>query len=243
MILINPSVPLESFLPPTDFEHIHFIGNKDQNGLNTGTFFLHVHEWSVKMLTKAMAFPMFKPEIDLHVSVDQEAMQHIFNETEFARNVLFQPRIWYNTYEFHHGYEGKKGRLLVHFPGLEEDRWSHMSNWLSIVENYPGEWDVPYEQTMYPKEMKEYWTALRKAVEVRDRGEAVVREQGERPDPALSEAVNELSHAILFEADSPTAVSDATKTLDKSLLNFPIPAAPEKNQEKEGENKEEKNTA
>ncbi|KAB8556627.1 hypothetical protein FH972_025663 [Carpinus fangiana] len=201
LILINPSIPVSVFLPPTHlFPDVHFLGNRDQNGLNTGTFFLHVHEWSVKMLAKAIAFPMYRTEIDLGVSMDQEAMAHVFNDTtpyvpktsqdwdrlHEAENeldvkertkrrnlrssvggtngeILYQPRVWYNTYEWHHAYEGKKGNLLVHFPGLEDDRWRHMSDWLDVVENTPTKWDVPLEQTMYPDEVKDYYTGLAEA--------------------------------------------------------------------------------
>jgi hypothetical protein len=35
-------------------------------------------------------------------------------------------------------YEGKRGDLLVHFPGLEERRWPHMAKWLNIVETTPS---------------------------------------------------------------------------------------------------------
>ena len=83
-MLINPALPLSIFLPPVDLPYeVHYLGNKDHNGLNTGTFFLRISPWSVKMLTKAMSYPMWRPDVDLGVSMDQQAMTLIFNETEF----------------------------------------------------------------------------------------------------------------------------------------------------------------
>jgi hypothetical protein len=85
-------------------------------------------------MAKAFAYPLFRPDVDLGRSADQLATGTVANETKFWEGTLFQPRIWYNTYEFRHGYEGKMGRMLVQFPGLEEDRWIHMQKWLGIVE-------------------------------------------------------------------------------------------------------------
>lgn len=220
LILINPSIPLEAFLPPADFPHIHFLGNKDQAGLNTGTFFLHVHEWSVKMLTKVMAFPMFRPDVDLHISVDQEAMAHVFNESDFATGVLFQPRNWYNTYEFHHAYEGRKGHMLVHFPGLFEDRWSHMSRWLSVVENSPDEWTVPFDKTNYPQNITTYWDSLREGIKTLNKGEDVLAKQGDAAAEGSKTAIHDLKNVVLFEADSVGAVVNATIFAQDNIIEL-----------------------
>jgi galactosyl transferase GMA12/MNN10 family len=68
---------------------VHFLATKDHNGLNTGIFFMRAHEWSVKMMAKALAYPMFQSGVDLGASPDQVAMALIFNETEFSLNVLY----------------------------------------------------------------------------------------------------------------------------------------------------------
>ena len=76
------------------------------------------------MLSKAIALPMFT-DLDLGVSVDQTAMALVMNETEYHAEgeTLFQPREWYNLYQFKDHWEGDVGDLLVHFPGLDNDRW------------------------------------------------------------------------------------------------------------------------
>lgn len=164
-MLINPLIPLEPFLPPPDFSDIHFVGSKDQNGLNTGIFFIRVHPWAVKLLSQTLAYPEFKPEVDLGPAADQEAMQILFNHTAFLGNVLYQPRIWLNTFEWRHGYEGKKenGHLLVHFPGLEEDRWPHMQEWCSQVSERGNAWEIPYRNSSYPGWIRSFWEPLREA--------------------------------------------------------------------------------
>ena len=232
LILINPSVPLEIFLPPHDFQHIHFLGNRDQNGLNTGTFFIHVHEWSVKMLVKSMAYPMFLPDVDLTNSMDQKAMAYVINETEFRDGVMFQPRPWYNTYEWHHGYEGSKGSLLVHFPGLEQDRWKHMSDWLRVVENDPDEWDVPLEDTHYPNVTTQYWQIMRESVTVLNKAETALNNRGQEVMGihGMWEAMNELKSQVLFASDEIHVVKEKTAVLEGKMAEFdklppPAPAA------------------
>ena len=161
-IILNPAVGFDIFLPPGDYTHAHTMGGRDHNGFNIGIFFLRVHEWSVAMLSSTLAYPMVHPEVDLGTSPDQLALNLVCNQTEFRANVLYQPRPWYNTYEFLRGYEGQKGDLLVHFPGLAADRFKHMQDWLDIVETDPTAWEVPLEQTAYPSRLEEFWTVLRK---------------------------------------------------------------------------------
>lgn len=206
-MLINPSIPLRIFLPPAvtsadpTIPPPNFIGNKDHNGLNTGTFFLRVHPWSVHFLAQTLAFSAYQPSIDTGNSVDQFAMAHILNttspppdlvtESEYIGwdggggteeqrgamrvggsngEVLYQPRIWYNTYEWRHAYEGKEGNLLVHFPGLEEERWDHMQRWLTELEQRQDRWDVALDKTFYSKDVGDYWTVVTRAHAAFDEG-------------------------------------------------------------------------
>lgn len=221
-IILNSRLAVEMFLPPDDgsYDHIHFIGTKDASGLNTGVFFLRVHEWSARMLTKTTGFPLFRPEIDLGRSADQQAMAMLFNETDFRHNVLFQPRIWYNTYEFSHGYEGEKGRLLVHFPGLEQERWAHMEKWLRIVADTPEEWEADLADTMYPAEIETFWSELGSAREMLRRAddfvnrhqqaqEAKVREEQDRQRERQKQDQKEEGQG---QAGQPTAKAKPTPT-------------------------------
>ncbi|KAI9799153.1 MAG: hypothetical protein M1833_004193 [Piccolia ochrophora] len=213
-LIVNPAVPLDIFLPPPDFDHIHFVGNKDQNGLNTGTFFIRVSEWSVKFLSKSLAFPQFRTDIDLGTSPDQVAMDLIFNETEFAPNVIYQPRPWFNTYQFRHGYEGKKGDLLVHFPGLEDARWQAMNDWLDIVETRPREWEVDLDQTDYPKKIADWWAEVRRGREYYQ----VANEEASHgaPNEELGKALKHLHRVLENETDRIVAITEAIEGVEKA---------------------------
>lgn len=172
-IIINPAIPADIFLPPPDLSEIHFIASKDQNGLNTGIVFFHVHEWTINMLVETLAHPLYLPEIDLGRSADQEAMARVMKKMSggpqgrgYAEGMAYLPRPWINTYEWHHAYEGKKGDMLVHFPGLEDDRWPHMANWLDIVEKTPLEWEVPLKDTGYVELTRDFWSKFRTARDI-----------------------------------------------------------------------------
>ena len=157
---MNPALPLEIFLPPDDFNDKYFLGTEDFNGLNTGIFFIRVHEWSVKLLANTISYPMFYPDTDLGNNDDQRAMEILFDKPEYKQHVVYQPKTWYNAYLS----EIKPGDLLVHFPGLlSHARVTNMKSWLSVVKGPEGK--EKYEQelhdTRYPKEIEEFWAQIR----------------------------------------------------------------------------------
>ncbi|KAI1615335.1 hypothetical protein EDD37DRAFT_507190 [Exophiala viscosa] len=199
-IVVNPALSLDIFLPPKDFSNVHVLATKDMNGLNAGIFFLHVHHWSIQMVIKAISIPQHLPHFGLGF-LEQTALYKTFNDTEFRGSVIYQPRIWFNTYEFHHAYEGKHGDFLVHMPGLEKDRWPHMEKWLDIV-NGPeqAEWEIPYEETRYPKETKDYWNTLRYVRAVLDYAEYRAKKDSLAKD--VKEAVEDLRVTYTYASDA-----------------------------------------
>lgn len=218
-IIIDPELRSEMFLPPPDFDHINYLVAKDQNGMNTGIFFLRVCDWSIKFMAKALAYPLFRPDIDLGRSADQVAMELVANETNFRDATLYQPRIWYNTYEFRHGYEGTAGRMLVHFPGLEEERWEHMLKWLNIVEGPEGaEWKLPLDQTDYPAEINKFWTELRQARKTVRSAEWFIGDKAHVPPEVIS-AYEKVKKLIWYDADNIEDMIEATKELSGALEN------------------------
>ena len=218
-IIIDPDLKSEMFLPPPDFDYVNFLVAKDQNGMNTGIFFLRVCDWSVKYMAKTLAYPLFRPDVDLGRSADQVAMELVANETDFRDQTLYQPRIWYNTYEFHHGYEGKAGRMLVHFPGLEEDRWDHMQKWLDIVEgSKAAEWILPLENTEYPAEINRFWAELREARKAAKSAEYFIGDKPHVP-PDLITAYSRMKDIIRYCTDDVEAMVEATRWLNEALGN------------------------
>ncbi|KAH0536683.1 hypothetical protein GP486_008867, partial [Trichoglossum hirsutum] len=217
-------IPLEIFLPPPDFDHINFLTTKDHNGLNTGVFFMRVDPWSVTFLTKSMGLPMFRPDIDLGFSIDQEAMANIFHETEYGYARLYQPRQWFNTYEFSHGYEGKKGNMLVHFPGLG-DRWDHMSSWLDIIEQHPEEWEMELSNTTYQAEIDQFWSALREGRKALEEAKHQLNQLGGEHAKHVEEKITQLQQAMDQKSDEPETVTHATDDLRQAIEAVTMQAA------------------
>ena len=219
-IIINPEIMPQIFLPPPDFNNVNFLVTKDHNGMNTGVFFLRVCDWSVKFMSKVLAYPLFRPDVDLGRSADQSAMELVAQEEGFRGATLYQPRVWYNTYEFHHGYEGDAGRMLVHFPGLEQDRWAHMAKWLMIVEGaQAAKWRIALEETEYPGEIHSFWSALRGAREVLQSAQLWVKSH---PDvgPNLMATLAETRDIMYSSTDRVEAVVNATRRLNNLLGSY-----------------------
>lgn len=161
---------MEIFLPPADMGDIHLLATKDQNGLNTGIIYLHVHAWTVSMLVDTLAYPMQWPELDLGRNADQEAMARLFEKDTggpegkgYKENIIYLPRPWINTYQFENSYEGSRGDLLVHFPGLGDLRWELMAQWLNRIESTPEDWQVPLRETDYLNKTEAFWANVREA--------------------------------------------------------------------------------
>lgn len=199
---------------------IHLVAAQDQNGLNTGIMFLHVHPWTISFLTETLGYPLYLPEIDLGRSADQEGMRRILNKTSggpngqgYADGVAYLPRPWINTYEWDWAYEGKKGDLLVHFPGLEERRWPHMAKWLNIVEMTPQEWDLPLEETGYLNMTATYWSQLRSA---KDSVKLVEKKKqsGETVSSDIMDALSALRKVLREESDNMDLVQRRLQDLD-----------------------------
>lgn len=177
------------------------------------------------MLVEALAFPLYYPDTDLGFSADQQAMAWIMTKTTvghegqgYADGMVYLPRPWINTYEWHHAYEGKKGDMLVHFPGLQEDRWPHMQKWLEIVESTPLEWEVPLHETVYPDLTREFWDKFRAA---RDLARKVENElsaaKSGTPVAAREEALAALRDALRQHADEPEFLQERVDGLQAAI--------------------------
>lgn len=157
------------------------ISSKDHNGLNAGILLFRVDLWTVNFLVETLGYPLFLPEDDLGPGLEQEAMARILNKPAgrnkqpYREGNVFIPRTWINTYEFHHAYEGKKGDMLVHFPGLGEAKSPHMADWLTKVESTPNEWEVPLDKTEYPKKVAAFWKQYRAAWEAAEAAEEEIK--------------------------------------------------------------------
>lgn len=159
---MNPNVPLEIFLPPPAFPHIHLLVTADPHGLNNGVFFIKVHSWSVELISAVIAFPYFNPQTELQYR-DQSALVEVLKEKHFKNNILYLPQRWFNAYqqaldptETILPFQLQRGDLLVHFPGIP-DRGDRMSFYLEKADRHLPEWELDLSQTSYPTDVAEFW--------------------------------------------------------------------------------------
>ncbi|KAK5114035.1 hypothetical protein LTR85_010341 [Meristemomyces frigidus] len=167
-IILNPYIPIETFLPPpgSEFDDVHLMYSSDWNGLNNGVFPIRVNQWSVQLLSAIVAFRYYRPEDPL-VFRDQSAMNTLMQEPKFARNIVNTPQRWFNAYQGEHNetlqpYQIRRGDLLVHFAGVP-GREERMGYWLDRAEQHLDDWEIPVKSTSYPVEAKDFWAAERDA--------------------------------------------------------------------------------
>lgn len=167
-IIMNQEIPLEIFEPPSDFNHINWMAGKDYNGLNAGVFILRVNQWSLNLLTRVMTYKHYHPDEE-YVFEEQTILARLTeNDEQFMKESIYVPKAWLNAY-FYSLQEVKPGLLLSHFPHPDY-KW-HIYEWLRVLEsdkdeNYKPVYNIPVQQTSYPKEIKDFWNAKRRADKV-----------------------------------------------------------------------------
>lgn len=213
-IILNPAIPPDIFLPPADMPDIYMLSAKDLVGLNVGVLFFRVHKWTVDFLVETLTYSWYVPEEeDLAFTYwpEQEAMARILKRPStgsekraFREGNVYLPREWINSYHQYDEERRKKGDMLVHFPGMKEDRWPAMADWLNIIEHTPNEWEVPLEQTDYPEMTSQFWDKFRTARDIVKGAEEDIRRapQG-TPTSARAAAISQLKIALQEHADQP----------------------------------------
>lgn len=162
-VITNPNVPLDIFLPPQEFSHVHLLVTADPNGLNNGVFFIKVDPWSIKLLSSVVAYRVFHPETQLTFR-DQSALGEVLKEQPFKKSFLLLPQRWFNAYQVGshddnaRSFQIRRGDLLVHFPGVT-NRDECMGKYLDRAERHMPDWELDLASTSYPNEIKEYWAA------------------------------------------------------------------------------------
>ena len=164
-ILLNPYIPIETFLPPSpEFDDVHLMVSNDWNGLNNGVFPVRVNQWAVDLFAAIVSFRHFRPESQLTFR-DQSAMDELLKERKFARHTVQTPQRWFNAYQGEHNetlapFQVRRGDFLVHFAGVIE-RNERMGYWLDRVEQHLPDWELEVQHTSYPVEVKEFWSEQR----------------------------------------------------------------------------------
>ena len=161
---MNPQIPLEIFIPPSDFKHIHWIAGKDYNGLNAGVFLLRVNTWSLDLLTRTMTYKHYHPSEDYPFEEQTIFARLTEKDDQFKKNSVYVPKHWFNAY-FSSLNEVKPGLLMSHFPHPDY-KW-HIYEWLRVLEadkdeTYEPVYSIPVEETDYMDEIKRFWQVKRR---------------------------------------------------------------------------------
>ncbi|KAF2225014.1 hypothetical protein BDZ85DRAFT_194813, partial [Elsinoe ampelina] len=160
-VLLNPYVPVETFLPPSpEFDDVNLLVTRDWNGLNNGVFPVRVCQWSVELFAAIVSFRFYRPEAPL-VFRDQSAMDELLKDARFRGNVVWAPQRWFNAYQGEHNetlapFQVRRGDFLVHFAGVG-DREKRMLYWLERAEEHLPDWEIEVRHTSYPTEAREFW--------------------------------------------------------------------------------------
>ncbi|KAK3065485.1 hypothetical protein LTS18_006196 [Coniosporium uncinatum] len=232
-ILLNPTIPLHIFLPPSDpqFAPFSFIGARHAGELAPTTFFLRVSPWSVKLLVKAMAIPLIDPEAELGdpaspgggsssssspANMDGVALAYVLNETEFRGSAIYEPAHWFAARQLRDRFEGQLGDLMATFPGgLKGERWKLMSDCLDDVAS--GKWEVRYKETGYTAEIMEFWRVLRLARWTIFEAEQAEGRVGELGRGELVAATERLREVTEFTPDQLKSVEGAVEGVRRVL--------------------------
>lgn len=211
-VILNPAVPWALFLPPAEFEDIHFVVTQDHNGFNAGMMFIRVHEWSVKMLAEVVALRQLRPELKYEFE-DQGATRWVIERSGYEEHAIYQPHDWWNEF----GRQGEPvstDKFMLHFAGVEfsdepEKKTTIVGRWLDILENRPETYAMPLANTSYPSKVAHYWKTLKAARVIMEKAEAWKKEKDSTPED-LKKAQEELREVIVRQAD------DVAKTAEKT---------------------------
>jgi len=115
VILTNPNIKLESFLPNEKMNNIHLIAADDINGFNAGVFLIRVHPWSLNFLMRSMSYSYFNNKKNLRYA-DQSSMNNVLTFDNETDHYVIVPQTWFNSY-----YNvNSKGDFLIHLAGIVE---------------------------------------------------------------------------------------------------------------------------
>ena len=215
-VVMNPKISLDVFLPPEEYPHIHLLVTADPRFLNNGVFFIRVHPWSVELLSAIIAYPNYEPDVQLEYR-DQSALWNLLQEKPFKKNYLLVPQRWFNAYQaelnddYQRAFQINRGDLLVHFPGVPS-RDERMRAFIDRAERHLQEWELDYQNTTYPREIKEYWAeTYEKLAKQREEAAKAVQEAEELLLKTKSQLAIYREQMHLWETDEIEAQMAALK--------------------------------
>jgi len=151
VVLINPNIKLETFLPNEKMDLINFIGTIDFNGFNGGVFFIRVHPWSLNFLMRASTYFYYNQE-DYLLFADQSSMNNVLTSSKDTEDhYIIVPQYWFNS----HIDDKQKGEFLVHLAG-QHNKTERARKLRSQIEEDP-EWYTSVSSKDLRKKVLEYY--------------------------------------------------------------------------------------
>lgn len=148
------------------FKDVDLLITRDSDGFDDSVFLIRICQWSLDLLTDAVALPRFKPETELP-HLERDALRLMFNTDSRQANRFYVPRHWFNVYDDHEASRSNAtwdGTMLVNSRGVDKESGESMNRWLDRVEQHPQQLRIPVENTTYTAEIDVYYTGLRKAL-------------------------------------------------------------------------------
>ncbi|ORX46406.1 hypothetical protein BCR36DRAFT_372236 [Piromyces finnis] len=115
VVMVNPNIKLETFLPPIEKNDIHLIISGDSNGINAGVFFLRINSWSLTYMMRTVSYA-YNHKTSLIFYSDQTSMNNVLLENYEVEtdHFVLVPQKWFNMYID----ETTPGYFLIHFAGV-----------------------------------------------------------------------------------------------------------------------------
>ena len=202
---------------------------QDWSGFNAGVFLIRVCEWSLQVLSDAIALPRLDPSVELPFA-EQTALRVMFDKPERNRHRVYVPRYWFNVYDDRNAPEGEvtyPGSMLIHFPALGDTRYEAMGSFMDTLERNPAQLRIPLYNTSYPVETEAYWKRLGDAMnklnqfedyknEVREKNKGIYEGHGDA-FKKVNEAATVMSEVVLNSADDKQKVREKYLKFEREL--------------------------
>jgi len=156
VVIFNPNIKLEAFLPDEKMNKVHLIAAYDYLGrknyccgLNSGVFFIRVHEWSLNLLIRAISYPYFNTEKELYFP-EQISLNNILIESNEFEHFRIVPEQWFNIRYI------KSGSFLLHIMGGPNDE--KIEYFKRIINNTENEeiWNSKINEEIRKEVLKYY---------------------------------------------------------------------------------------
>ena len=214
-VVLNPNIPLETFLPPPGWDDLHLLVTSDINGLNNGLFLMRVSQVNLELLLAWLAYEHYNPDKPLEFG-DQSAMHRCLQHPKFNETAVVVPQRWFNSYNVDLDKELEEnlkpdsvraGEFMIHFAGVPE-RPTQIAKWLARIRQHRPDYELALKYTSYVSEVPAFWEKKEKERkssakrlenthrQADETMEELKREMETYTDSLMSEAKEEISKKI-----------------------------------------------